>query len=135
MSQFIELLATFHVSPVCSRGYEPSTTRSEARSTIAKLTHQKRRLHLKKLPIKEKLQQRRGQSRLQRILRSQFKLITTKMGNNQRCATGRGHEAGEACWPAWVEKLPWKLWEVGAESWKCSYVSDVCHAEKSKFEF
>ena len=44
MSQFIELLATFHVSPVCIRGYEPSTTRSEARSTIAKLTHQKSRL-------------------------------------------------------------------------------------------
>ena len=27
-----------------------------------------------------------------------------------------GHEAGGACWPAGVEKLPWKLWEVEAES-------------------
>ena len=46
-----------------------------------------------------------------------------------------GHEAGEACWPAGAEKLPWKLWEVSAESWKCSYVSDIYYAKKSKFEF
>ena len=54
---------------------------------------------------------------------------------NRVRAQASEHEAGGACLPAGAEKLPWKLWEVGAESWKCSYVSDVCHARKSKFEF
>ena len=54
---------------------------------------------------------------------------------NRVKAQASGHEAGEACWPAGVEKLPWKLWEVSAESWACSYVSDMCHAKKSNFEF
>ena len=48
-------------------------------------------------------------------------------------AQASGHEAGGACWPAGVEKLPWKLWEVSAESWKCSYVSDMYYAKKSNF--
>ena len=34
-----------------------------------------------------------------------------------------------------VEKLPWKLWEVSPERWKCSYVSGMYYSKKSKFEF
>ena len=49
-----------------------------------------RSLHLKKLPIKEKLQQWRGRSGLQRILRSRFKLITTKMGKKSKVCNGPG---------------------------------------------
>ena len=34
-----------------------------------------------------------------------------------------------------VEKLPWKLWEVSPERWKCRYVSGIYYSKKSKFEF
>ena len=53
-----------------------------------------------------------------------------------------GHEAGEACWPAGVEKLPWKLpikeklrKKINDFILKIALDSEVHHAKKSKLEF